>query len=45
MTDPRFVIQHAGDPEYSLITRINDGQLTVPGKHAEQDEGGHPARQ
>ena len=27
MTDPRFVIQHAGDPEYSLITRINDGQL------------------
>ena len=27
MTDPRFIIQHAGDPEYSLITRINDGQL------------------
>ena len=27
ITDPRFIIQHAGDPEYSLITRINDGQL------------------
>ena len=27
MTDPRFVIQHAEDPEYSLITRVNDGQM------------------
>ncbi|HLV81616.1 MAG TPA: class I SAM-dependent DNA methyltransferase, partial [Chthonomonadaceae bacterium] len=27
MRDPRFVIQHAGDPEYSLITRSSDGQL------------------
>ena len=26
-TDPRFVIQHAGDPEYSLVTSISDGQL------------------
>ncbi len=26
-TDPRFVIDHAGDPEYSLITRVSDGQL------------------
>ena len=25
--DPRFVIQHAGDPEYSLVTRVSDGQL------------------
>ena len=25
--DPRFVIQHADDPEYSMITRVNDGQL------------------
>jgi type I restriction enzyme M protein len=25
--DPRFVIEHAGDPEYSLITRSSDGQL------------------
>ena len=27
ITDPRFVIQHAGDPEYSLVTRSSDGQL------------------
>lgn len=25
--DPRFVIQHAGDSEYSLITRSSDGQM------------------
>lgn len=25
--DPRFVITHDGDPEYSLITRSSDGQL------------------
>jgi type I restriction enzyme M protein len=25
--DPRFIIQHAGDPEYSLVTRSSDGQL------------------
>ena len=27
INDPRFVMQHAGDPEYSLITRSSDGQL------------------
>ena len=25
--DPRFVIEHADDPEYSLITRTSDGQM------------------
>lgn len=25
--DPRFVIEHGGDPEYSLLTRSSDGQL------------------
>jgi type I restriction enzyme M protein len=25
--DSRFVIEHAGDPEYSLITRSSDGQM------------------
>ncbi len=25
--DPRFVIQHSGDPEYSLVTRSSDGQM------------------
>ena len=27
MSDPRFLIDHAGDPEYSLVTRSSDGQL------------------
>jgi type I restriction enzyme M protein len=27
MRDPRFVIEHVGDPEFSLITRSNDGQM------------------
>ena len=27
MHDPRFVIDHAGDPEYSLVTRSSDGQM------------------
>lgn len=27
MKDPRFMIEHAGEPEYSLITRSSDGQL------------------
>ena len=27
MNDPRFIIEHAGDPEYSLVTRVNDGQM------------------
>ncbi len=25
--DPRFMIQHADDPEYSLVTRTSDGQM------------------
>jgi type I restriction enzyme M protein len=25
--DPRFVIEHAGEPEYSLLTRSSDGQM------------------
>jgi type I restriction enzyme M protein len=24
---PRFMIEHGGDPEYSLLTRSSDGQL------------------
>ena len=27
MHDPRFVVEHAGDPEFSLVTRSSDGQL------------------
>ena len=27
MRDARFMIEHAGDPEYSLVTRSSDGQM------------------
>ncbi len=27
MRDPRFIIEHDGDPEYSLVTRSSDGQM------------------
>ena len=27
ITDPRFVLEHAGDPDYSLVTRSSDGQM------------------
>ena len=27
MRDPRFMFEHAGDPEYSLVTRSSDGQM------------------
>ena len=27
MTDPRFIIQHGADAEYSLVTRVSDGQM------------------
>ena len=27
MRDHRFVVEHAGDPEYSLVTRVSDGQM------------------
>jgi len=27
MRDPRFMIEYAGDPEYSLVTRSSDGQM------------------
>ena len=26
-SDPRFIVSHAGDPEFKLITRSSDGQL------------------
>src|SRR4051812_20903845 len=29
--DSRFIIEHAGDPEYSLVTRSSDGQLLFLG--------------
>ena len=27
ITDPRFVIRHGNDAEYSLVTRVSDGQM------------------
>ena len=27
MMDPRFIVDHDGDPDYSLITRSSDGQM------------------
>ena len=27
MRDPRFLIEHDGNPEYSLVTRVSDGQM------------------
>ena len=27
MRDPRFLIEHDGDPEYSMVTRSSDGQM------------------
>ena len=27
ITDPRFVVEHGGSPDYSLITRSSDGQM------------------
>lgn len=27
LRDPRFIIEHDGDPEYSLVTRSSDGQM------------------
>jgi type I restriction enzyme M protein len=27
LKDPRFIIQHAGEPEYSLLTRSSDGRM------------------
>ena len=27
LSDPRFLVEHVGDPEYSLLTRSSDGQM------------------
>ncbi len=41
MRDPRFVIEHAADPEYSLVTRSSDGQmLFLANKLSKMKEGG-----
>ena len=40
MRDPRFLIEHAGDAEYSLVTRSSDGQmLFLANKLSKMKEG------
>jgi type I restriction enzyme M protein len=40
MRDPRFLIEHADDPEYSLVTRSSDGQmLFLANKLSKMKEG------
>ena len=46
--DARFVTEHGGDPDYSLITRSSDGQMMflanmLSKMKPEQDEQGRPA--
>ena len=43
INDPRFVIQHSGDPEYSLITRSSDGQLMFLANMLSKMKAGYPA--
>ena len=45
MRDPRFVIEHAGDPEYSLVTRSSDGQMLFLANKLSKMKQEHPARQ
>ncbi len=38
--DPRFLIEHAGDPEYSLLTRSSDGQMLFLANMLSKMKGG-----
>ncbi len=42
MRDPRFVIEHAGDPEYSLVTRSSDGQMLFLANNLSKMKRGTP---
>jgi type I restriction enzyme M protein len=43
--DPRFLIEHACDPEYSLVMRSSDGQLLFLRQHALEGEALDQARE
>ena len=43
--DPRFLIEHAGDAEYSLLTRSSDGQMLFLANMLSKMKHGHAARQ
>ena len=45
LTDLRFLVEHDGDPDHSLITRSSDGQMMFLANMLEQDEAGHAAGQ
>jgi type I restriction enzyme M protein len=42
MRDPRFVIEHADDPEYSLVTRSSDGQKLALHRRRRPGREQHP---
>ena len=43
--DPRFMIEHAGDPEYSLVTRSSDGQMLFLANMLSKMKHRHQTRQ
>ena len=43
--DPRFLIEHGGDAEYSLLTRSSDGQMLFLANMLSKMKHGHAARQ
>ena len=45
ITDPRFVVQHGNDAEYSLVTRVNDGQMMFLANMMSEMKARHPVRQ
>ena len=45
MRDPRFVIDHADDPEYSLVTRSSDGQMLFLANKLSKMKKRHKARE
>ncbi|MDE2822455.1 MAG: class I SAM-dependent DNA methyltransferase, partial [Chloroflexota bacterium] len=42
MRDPRFVIEHGDDPEYSLVTRSSDGQMLFLANKLQKMKQGTP---
>ncbi len=42
LKDPRFVIEHDGDPEFSLVTRSSDGQMLFLANMASKMKHGTP---
>ena len=45
ITDPRFVVEHGGDADYSLITRSSDGQMMFLANMLSKMKKRHPIGQ